>query len=105
MGQTAEANFDPETVALLKRILVEAEESLPLDVRSPEVTVRLASRILTAAADGERDPKRLRSAALRVIDRRIVRFGSSWIDRIDARLLIADLWTRLISVARLLRIC
>jgi hypothetical protein len=80
MGQTAGANFDPETIAFLKKILVEAEESLPLDVRSSEVSVRLASGILTAAAGGERDPERLRSAALREIDRRIVRFGSSWID-------------------------
>jgi hypothetical protein len=80
MGQPAGANFDPETIALLKRILVEAEQSLPVVARSSEVSVCLASGILTAAADGERDPERLRSAGLREIDRRIVRFGSSWID-------------------------
>jgi hypothetical protein len=80
MGQTTGATFDPETIALLKRILIEVEESLPLDVRSLELSVRLASGILRAAADGERDPQRLRSAALREIDRRIVRFGSSWTD-------------------------
>jgi hypothetical protein len=77
MGQTAGANFDPETISFLKRILVAAEESLPLDVRSSEITVRLASGILTAAADGERDPERLRLAALREMDRRIVRLGVS----------------------------
>jgi hypothetical protein len=67
MGQPAGATLDPETIALLKRILVETEESLPSGVRSSEVTVRLASAMLTAAADGERDPERLRHAALRAI--------------------------------------
>jgi hypothetical protein len=80
MSQTTGATFDPETIALLKRILIEVEESLPLDVRSSELSVRLASGILSAAADGERDPERLRSAALREIDRRIARFGRSWVD-------------------------
>ena len=80
MDLAAGVHFDLDTMALLKRILIEVEESLPLDVRSLELSVRLASGILRAAADGERDPQRLRSAALREIDRRIVRFGSSWTD-------------------------
>jgi hypothetical protein len=58
-------SFDRATVALLKRILAETEELLPLGARSSEIRVALASGILMAAADGERDPVRLRSAALR----------------------------------------
>ena len=63
--------FDQDTVALLKRVLVEAEEMLPSEARTSEIRVQLASGILTAAGDGERDPRRLRSAALSRIDRRL----------------------------------
>jgi hypothetical protein len=72
--------FDGETVALLKRVLLETEGMLPIDARSSEVRVILASGILAAAAEGERDPVRLRSAGLQKMDPRITSFAASWID-------------------------
>jgi hypothetical protein len=80
MNQTHRPSFDSETIVLLKRVLAETEELLPLEARSSEVRVTLASGILTAAADGERDPVRLRYAGLRNVDGRITSFGASWID-------------------------
>jgi len=41
--------------------------------------VRLASGILAAAKKGERDPERLRSAALKEVDRRLLPFPASWV--------------------------
>jgi hypothetical protein len=78
--QTASPNFDRETVELLKRVLVESEEMLPTEARTSEIRVRLASGILSAATVGERDPGRLRSAALSRVDRRLLRFRGSWLD-------------------------
>ena len=72
--QTVGPNFDPETVYLLKRVLAESEEMLPAKARSSEIRVRLASRILSAAKEGERDPQRLRTAALSEVDRRLLPF-------------------------------
>jgi hypothetical protein len=80
VNQTHGSNFDCATIALLKRVLAETEELLPLEARSSEIRVTLASGILMAAADGERDPLRLRSAALRNVDGRIISFGASWTD-------------------------
>lgn len=80
MSQQVAQSFDPKTLALLKRVLIEAEEMLPIEARTSEARVQIASGILTAAADGERDPSRLRSAGLRRIDRRIVAFNASWLD-------------------------
>jgi hypothetical protein len=80
MAQRIGAGFDPETRALLKRVLTEAEQSLPMEARTSEVRVQLASCILIAARDGERDPVRLRSAGLRGIDPRLTSFGASWLD-------------------------
>jgi hypothetical protein len=36
--------------------LTEAEQSLPIETRTSEIRVQLASGIFTAARDGERDP-------------------------------------------------
>jgi hypothetical protein len=80
MAQRIGASFDPETLALLKRVLTEAEQSLPIEARTSEIRVQLASGILGAARDGERDPRRLRSAGLRGINRRLTSFGPSWLD-------------------------
>ena len=80
MAQRIGASFDPETLALLKRVLTEVEQNLPMTARTSEVRIQLASGILTAARDGERDPVRLRSAGLRGIDRRLTSFGASWLD-------------------------
>jgi hypothetical protein len=73
-------HFDRQTLALLKKVLVETEEMLPTEARTSEIRVQLASGILTAAGDGERDPGRLRSPGLRGIDRRLVAFQASWLD-------------------------
>ena len=64
MTQRSEAAFDPDTITLLKEVLLQAEETLPTQHRSSEVRVKLAAGILKAAAEGERDPVRLQKAAL-----------------------------------------
>lgn len=56
--------FDPETITLLGNVLERAAAELPHDRFSQERKVRLASDILSAAAEGERDPVRLCAAAL-----------------------------------------
>ena len=72
MAEQIEANFDPDTLALLKRVLVEAEQSIPIEARTSAVKVQIAFHILKAARGGERNPIRLRSAGLCGVDRRIV---------------------------------
>jgi hypothetical protein len=64
MIQGSCATFDPETIILLKKVLAEAERALPMRRRSSEARVQLATGILKAAANGERDPSRLRAAGL-----------------------------------------
>jgi hypothetical protein len=64
MTQESDAAFDPETITLLKKVLAEAERTLPNQRRSSEARVKLATGILEAAAKGERDPLRLRTAGL-----------------------------------------
>ena len=58
------AAFDPETVSLLGAVLDQAIAALPPDGRSQERKTLLASKLLSAASTGERDPVRLREAAL-----------------------------------------
>ena len=58
--------FDPETVSLLGAVLEHAIAALPPDDRSQERKTLLASKILSAASSGERDPVRLQAAALAV---------------------------------------
>jgi hypothetical protein len=65
MTQEKAAAFDPKTIALLKRVVSYAESTLPRHLRSSEMRVELATRVLKAAADGERDPVRLRDHALK----------------------------------------
>jgi hypothetical protein len=77
--RTAEQNFDHDTVLLLKRVLVESEAMFPAEARTSEVRVRLASGILAAAKEGERDPQRLRSAALKEVDRGLLLFPACWV--------------------------
>ncbi len=73
MAEQIGANFDPDTLALLKRVLIEAEQSIPIEARTSAIRVQIAFRILKAAREGERNPIRLRSAGLCGIDPRIVR--------------------------------
>jgi hypothetical protein len=61
---TQEAVFQPDEIILLKSALDEATTILPQAKRTSAMKVKLASRILAAAAKGERDPIQLRIAAL-----------------------------------------
>jgi hypothetical protein len=56
--------FDPETVALLRTTLDRAWVSLPPGRQAVMSQSILAERILRAAAQGERDPERLRALAV-----------------------------------------
>ena len=62
------AVFDPELIELMKSALDDAATILPKAKRTSSIKVRLASRILKAAAKGERDPIQLRIAALLEIE-------------------------------------
>jgi hypothetical protein len=56
--------YDLRTVALLRETLDEAWDSILPEQRAGMLKTTLAKRILKCAADGERDPERLRGAAL-----------------------------------------
>ena len=60
----AHMSFDPETVALLRETLEGAWAALRPEQQATMQKTALAERILKSAADGERDRKRLRDAAL-----------------------------------------
>jgi hypothetical protein len=53
MTQGSGTVFDPDTIALLKKVLAEAEQALPNQRRSSEARVKLATGILEAAAKSE----------------------------------------------------
>ncbi|WP_271573746.1 hypothetical protein [Bradyrhizobium sp. CCBAU 11361] len=56
--------FKPDEIKLMRSVLDEASIILPKAERTSAMKAKLASRILAAAAKGERDPNRLRIAAL-----------------------------------------
>ncbi len=56
--------FDLDTVALLKQTLDDAWSSLQPEQQAKMQKTVLAERILESAANGERDPERLREVAL-----------------------------------------
>jgi hypothetical protein len=56
--------FQPDEIKLMRSALDEAIIILPKIERTSAMKVKLASRILAAAAKGERDPNKLRIAAL-----------------------------------------
>ena len=58
------AVYDPEELALLGRILDQVVQSLPPNLRTPYNRAALAKNILACASTGERDPDKLRRAAL-----------------------------------------
>ena len=58
------ANFDPETVCLLRAALDDAWACLPPEQRATTSQNIPAEGILKSAAEGERNPKCLRDAAL-----------------------------------------
>jgi len=56
--------YQPDEIKLMRSALDEAAIILPEVERTPAMKTKLASRILAAAAKGERDPNKLRIAAL-----------------------------------------
>jgi hypothetical protein len=57
--------FDLKTVAMLRETLDQAWDAIPPRQQAGMQKTMLAERILESAADGERDPERLRDAALK----------------------------------------
>ena len=57
-------SFDPETIALLRTVLDQAWVNLLPEQQSRTSKSDLAVRILLLAAQGERDPVRLRTLAV-----------------------------------------
>jgi hypothetical protein len=62
------AVYQPELIELMKTALDEAASALPVAEQTSAMRVKLASRILCAAAQGVRDPTLLRVAALLEIE-------------------------------------
>ena len=58
------AHYDPETLILLRKVLDEAWAALPDGSKSETLKSEMAQHILKQAADGVRDPVRLRASAL-----------------------------------------
>ena len=56
--------YQPDEIKLMRSALDEAAITLPEVERTSAMKAKLASRILAAAAKGERDPNKLRIAAL-----------------------------------------
>jgi hypothetical protein len=56
--------FDPETINLIQTVLEDAWSSLPPERQACVSRTRMAERVLSAAAHGERDPIRLRARTL-----------------------------------------
>jgi hypothetical protein len=61
-------HFDLKTVALLREVLDHAWMCLPPKKQATTSRTLLAEGILKSAAKGERDPERLRDAALMALD-------------------------------------
>jgi len=60
----ADASYDPAALVILKDAFETAVARLPRSNQTAEQKLTIASRILAAAALGERDPARLSSLAL-----------------------------------------
>jgi hypothetical protein len=58
------AVFRPELIKLMKTVLNDAAATLPEPKRTSTMMAEMASQILACAAKGERDPARLKNAAL-----------------------------------------
>jgi hypothetical protein len=69
LGQEAGMNpkgavFQPELIELMKSVLDDATIMLPEAKRTSAMKAQIASHILSCAANGERDPQALKTAAL-----------------------------------------
>ena len=61
------AVFQPELICLMKEVLDDAASSLPVSKRTSAMMAEMASQILACAAKGERDPNKLRDAAMSAV--------------------------------------
>ena len=61
------AAFQPELIDLMKAVLDEAAATLPEGRRTSTTMAEMASQILVCAGRGERDPVRLKLAALSAV--------------------------------------
>ena len=67
------SNFDPETVALMGRVCDEAFNEarqttfFPTPAGEQEFRISIATRVMLAVADGERDAARLKALALAIV--------------------------------------
>ena len=72
--QSPDATYDAETVALMGRVCDDVWRELQVNnytsgkVDASDVRSTVALRVLAAVADGERDPERLKSIALQMLD-------------------------------------
>ena len=64
MSELALNIFDPKEIVRLKAVLNEVVLSLPKQQRSCEMQASVAEQLLKLAADGEKDPIRLKERAL-----------------------------------------
>jgi hypothetical protein len=64
MGWAEGGSYDPETIEVLRAALDDSWASLSPEKQAQTTKTALATRILKLAAKGERDPVRLRTAAL-----------------------------------------
>jgi hypothetical protein len=62
-GQFGGPSFGPQTIDLMSRALEDAEASLPEPASDQQLRL-IAATILKVAGDGERDPIRLKAAAM-----------------------------------------
>ena len=70
----AGASYDPETLAMMTRVLDEAWHELrsvnAAADAAPTLRTTMATRIMAAVAEGEREPSKLKLLALQTIDAR-----------------------------------
>ena len=59
--------FGPETLKLLQSVLEETWNALTPEEKARTSKIQIASRILEVAAQGERDPVRLRNEAVNAV--------------------------------------
>jgi hypothetical protein len=64
MKNIQEVLYDPETIGVLKTVLEDSWACLTPHQQRVLLKTQLAERILAAAAEGERDPGRLRARAM-----------------------------------------
>ena len=66
MGENG-AVYQPELITLMRAVLDEAAATLPEWKRTSTMMADIASQILSCAANGERDPAKLKLAAMSAV--------------------------------------